>query len=206
MPFFLRRVCSSHSFLKRSSSLPPSHVCISKVLHPWSILQILPPTSISSKSTYPILVSHLLRCHGIHHAWFLLDLEQSDVLTWVLIFLCCKLTAVLFLLLLLRLSLTGSPCSGLRPATTLRRRRMRPRNISSIKTFEPNATLWTNKSKHQKQKQLQMAHPSWLLSHFDMQKKSSQYLDRRHPLHHSSSTVSILLQLRLHNAFFASCL
>ena len=32
--FFLRRVCSSYSFLKRSSSLPPSHVCISRVLHP----------------------------------------------------------------------------------------------------------------------------------------------------------------------------
>lgn len=31
---FLRRVCSSHAFLNRSSNLPPSHTCISRVLHP----------------------------------------------------------------------------------------------------------------------------------------------------------------------------
>ena len=59
--FFLRRVCSSPSFLKGSSDPPPSHTCISKVLHPWSIFHILHPSSISSmqssKSLLPSIVT-----------------------------------------------------------------------------------------------------------------------------------------------------
>ena len=73
--FFLRRVCSSHSFLKRSSSLPPSHVCISRVAS-LKHLAILPPTSIS---IIPLIV--WLTYLTFNHAWILVVAKRSCALS-----------------------------------------------------------------------------------------------------------------------------